>query len=316
MTTGSTNTVFDDTSDAAFRTWGNELMTMLITTLGLTQTADAGQLAFPMTATTRPSINTAAGYYILRFNDTLQATQPIFIKVELGSGGSTSTPALWITVGTGSSAGTISGASARVSCGTTAAPQSTVTNYTSRACYNATQGVLWIDWKQGSCTNNESGFSFIICRSVDNTGAPNANAIGFQGASAIANTIQASSGLPWQWYNAATTAWLGPAVSGGQLWTNWGVLAFAGANAANSTLVGTAGQVYPCFQFAPTASVPGIGVSNVYALCQLSEISLGSTVTLTILGSTSLTYICGQGASSAPFVGGAATVIGMLRIWQ
>ncbi len=321
MTTGSTNTVLDHSSDAAFRTWGNELMTMLITTLGLTQTTDTGQLAFPMTATTRPATNTAAGYYILKFNDVLQSTLGIFIKVELGTGTVTGGPALWITVGTGSNgSGTLTGLSTRLSCCLGSAPLSTVTNYTSRACYNATQGVLWIDWKQSGTVANESTFSFMICRSVDNTGAPTANAIGFQGAGTAAGTISSNSGLAWTWFNAATTTWLGPATSGGQLWLQWVFAPYSGLSAGFATLVGTAGQVYPCFQYAPTASAPALGVTNALAMGLFSEISLGSTVSLTILGSTALTYIAGQGASNTFGVtagsGYSNSVYGILRIWQ
>jgi hypothetical protein len=319
MTTGSTNTVIDHTSDAGFRTWGNELMTMLITTLGLTQTADTGQLAFPMTATTRPGTSTAAGYYILRFNDTLQSTTPIFIKIELGTGGSANIPTIWITVGTGSNgSGTLSGASTRIYCGDSAAPGSTVTNYTSRACYNATQGVLWIDWKQGAPATNNCMLCFVIMRSVDNTGAPTSTAVGFQGQSTNAAT-SATSGTPFQWYQASNTTWFGPGAGSGNTWTAWTFCPYQTAAGGGSTLAGTAGQVFPAFQWAPTASVPALGVANALATCLQAEISVGSTVSLTILGSTTLTYICGMATSSSIALGAYAintTGMGYLRIWQ
>lgn len=318
MATVSLNTVIDHTSDAGFRAWANELMTALITTLGLTQTADTGQLAFPMTVTTRPGTNTAAGYYILRFNDTLQSTTPIFIKVELGTFASATIPGLWLTVGTGSDgAGNLTGAGTRVACGLATAPSSTVTNWQSRACYNATQGVLWIDWKQGAAVANEGTLGFMVFRSVDNTGAPTANAIGFQGQSTTA-TAGNNSSSPFQWYNAATTTWLGPVAASGLDFTYWCFAPFNPANqSGGSTLVGTAGQVFPCFQYAPTASVPPHGVTNVHALCYTTEIAIGATVTLVILGSTSLTYIAGMVCSTG--IGGVAYSIShfnVLRVWQ
>jgi hypothetical protein len=317
MTTASTNTVIDHTSDAGFRTWGNELMTMLITTLGLTQTADTGQLAFPMTATTRPGTNTAAGYYILRFNDTLQATTPIYIKIELGTAASAAVPNIWLTVGTGSNgSGTISGASTRVACGYSSGPLSTVTNYTSRACYNATQGTLWINWKQTASIASACMFDFHVCRSVDNTGAPTSTAIGFQGQSTTA-TAGSNNGGPWQWYNASSTAWLGPANTGGQVWNNWAYVPYSAAGTIFSTIVGTAGQVFPVFQYAPTASAPAHGVTNQQALCYNAEIGIGSTVSLTILGSTTLTYIgiipCASSIASNAY---SSTVVNILRVWQ
>ncbi len=318
MTTASTNTTFDHTTDAGFRAWVNELMTTLITTLGLTQTADTGQLPFPLTSTVRPGTTTAAGYYILRFNDTLQSTTPIFIKVEPGTGSSATQPALWVTVGTGSNgSGTLTGLSARSGCCTITSALSTVTNYTSRACYNATQGVLWIDWKQNGTVANECFASFMICRSVDNTGAPTAAAIGFQGAGAAANTLSGNSGLPFQWYNAATAAWISlTSPPSGWVGTGWVSIPWA-TNTTFPTVVGTAGQVFPCWQYAPTASAPGAGVMNAMALCNQTEIAIGATVTLTILGSTSLTYISGMGASSSyGAISASIIVYGILRIWQ
>jgi hypothetical protein len=77
---------------------------------GLIQTADTGQTANGSFAAVG-AINTAAGYQIWRFNDALQATRPVFIKFEIGSGGNNSAcPGTWITVGTGSDgAGNITG---------------------------------------------------------------------------------------------------------------------------------------------------------------------------------------------------------------
>jgi hypothetical protein len=319
MTTGSTNTVVDNTSDAGFRTWGNELMTMLITTLGLTQTADTGQLAFPMTATTRPAVSTAAGYYILRFNDTLQSTTPIYIKIELGSGATQTIPVIWVTVGTGSNgSGTLSGASTRIYCGNNGTPSSTVTNYVSRACYNATQGVLWIDWKQGAPAANTCSLAFVIMRSVDNTGAPTSTAVGFQGQSTNASAASGSS-TPFQWYQASNTTWFGPGAGSGLTWTAWTFCPYQTAAGGGSTIAGTAGQVFPAFQWAPTASVPALGVTNALATCLQAEIAIGSTVSLTILGSTTLTYICGMATSTnigLNAYGISTTGMGYLRVWQ
>jgi hypothetical protein len=96
-------------TDAGFRTWAQKIHDAL-TAIGLTQTADTGQIN--LSTVTRPGSNdTAGGYEIWRFNDTLQATYPIFIKIEYGMNTVASNqPSLWITVGTGSNgSGTISG---------------------------------------------------------------------------------------------------------------------------------------------------------------------------------------------------------------
>lgn len=76
---------------------------------GLTATADTGQIntasaAFP------GSNNTYAGYQIRTFTDSLQATAPVYFKIEYGRGGGANMFALQMTWGTGSNgSGTITG---------------------------------------------------------------------------------------------------------------------------------------------------------------------------------------------------------------
>jgi hypothetical protein len=93
-------------TDADFRSWGTKVAAGIVAA-GLVQTADTGQINWATVL--KPTLaNTVAGYEIYRFNDTLQATAPIFIKVEYGSGGGATTPALWVTVGTSTNgAGTV-----------------------------------------------------------------------------------------------------------------------------------------------------------------------------------------------------------------
>jgi hypothetical protein len=96
-------------SDAAFRAWGQAISTALAA-LGLVQTADTGQINW--STVTKPTVTaTAQGYEVWRFNDALQATAPIYVKIEYGSATSSFTaPGVWVTVGTGSNgAGTITG---------------------------------------------------------------------------------------------------------------------------------------------------------------------------------------------------------------
>lgn len=96
------------TSDAEFRAWGKGISDAL-TAIGIPKTADTGQVDW--TAVTKPAaINTAQGYEIRRFDDALQATAPIFFKLEFGSGSATTNPAIWLTIGTATDgAGTLTG---------------------------------------------------------------------------------------------------------------------------------------------------------------------------------------------------------------
>jgi hypothetical protein len=97
------------TTDAAFRTWG-QAIDAAITALGLVNTGDTGQV--DLTTMNKPAGSAAyAGYKVYRFADALQATKPVFIKVEYGtSDWAASRGGLRITVGSGTNgAGTITG---------------------------------------------------------------------------------------------------------------------------------------------------------------------------------------------------------------
>lgn len=67
-------------TDALLRDWGSKL-SAAIQSVGLVKTGDTGQINWS-TVTTGAGIR---GYEIFRFNDTLQASAPIFIKIEYGN---------------------------------------------------------------------------------------------------------------------------------------------------------------------------------------------------------------------------------------
>ena len=95
-------------TDAQFRAWGKAISDSL-QAVGIVKTADSGQINWA-TVAAPTAANTQMGYEIYRFNDTLQSTAPVFIKLDFGSGSSSTRPALWISVGTGSNgSGTITG---------------------------------------------------------------------------------------------------------------------------------------------------------------------------------------------------------------
>jgi hypothetical protein len=102
------STAPDMTSDATFRTWGSAISAAMAS-IGWVQASDTGQINW--TTVVKPAaINTAAGYEIWRMNDTLQATKPVFLKIEYGCSSAVSVPVMWITVGTGTNGtGTLTG---------------------------------------------------------------------------------------------------------------------------------------------------------------------------------------------------------------
>lgn len=95
------------TTDAGFRAWGSALPAGLASA-GLVQTADTGQIDWA--TVTRAAANNSAGYEIWRMDDAMQATKPVFFKLEYGSGSTSSVPCMWLTVGGGSNgSGAITG---------------------------------------------------------------------------------------------------------------------------------------------------------------------------------------------------------------
>lgn len=97
MTAITANAATNMANDAGFRAWGQVWSTNLAA-LGWVKTADTGQIDWG--TVTKPTVaNTVAGFEIWRMNDTLQASAPIFLKIEYGTGTSATTSSLWITVG-------------------------------------------------------------------------------------------------------------------------------------------------------------------------------------------------------------------------
>lgn len=122
MATDARSITFDSTSDAGFRVWGLAINQML-SGCGLVQTADTGQLNWATATRSALVAGTTGeyvhGYEIWRFNDALQPSKPVFIKIEYGNiqvynspTGVTihGSPVLFVTVGTGTNgAGTLTG---------------------------------------------------------------------------------------------------------------------------------------------------------------------------------------------------------------
>lgn len=83
-----------------WRAWVSFIDSML-TTGGWVNTTDTGQLTIS-TSTPAAGTNTKVGYRVYHMGDTLQATAPVFMRVDYGSGSAINTPSFWITLGTGS----------------------------------------------------------------------------------------------------------------------------------------------------------------------------------------------------------------------
>lgn len=94
---------------ALFRAW-SQFVRDGFTAGGWVQTADTGQIDFS-TVSAPAGANEKTGYVILRMDDSLQATHPIYVRLDFGSGSAAANVSIWITVGSGSNgSGTITGA--------------------------------------------------------------------------------------------------------------------------------------------------------------------------------------------------------------
>ncbi len=298
MTTQSWSSRVRHDDNATFQEWASELYTKIVAS-GLVQTADTGQLAAPVVAA-RPSTNTSAGFWIFRFNDAMQSTAPIFLRVEVGTGSGATNPRINITVGTGTNgAGTVTGTALTTSRTThQGSSQATDTARQSIMCH--TEGFFGYNWKIGSA-GNEAGFW--LARTVDATGTPTATGAIVAWSGTATTSLTATQALRFAAtaaaYTAQTTA------------TNTAL----GLNpqTPSSGAVGSDIQAYVGYTITPQVA-PLLGVCGVID----SEVSTASTFSATLVGTTPHTYIACS-PNVGPFGPVASTNTGGLKfamLWE
>ena len=306
MTTASVSGPCSQTTNATFEAWVSEVVTALFTTIGVTQTADTGQIN-PTTVAFPSAANTSQGYVIGRFNDTLQATLPVFFKLEFGSGSGAANPQMWITIGTGSNgSGTITGTvgtRAAVCNGTTAG---SVTSFTSRYCYNATYGFLGVCFKIGMTAANCSLGGFYIGRSNNSSGATTGDGVWLLTNSNTATG--ASSNVGFLQSISFDTSTVYPASLANA--TGWSFF----PNITTTTYSSDC-SVLPCI-----ATFPYLQFTMQLAVALNAEVPVGNTYSLAMIGSTALTYLSigwGWGSTSS-FFGAALNTTGLTlcMLWQ
>lgn len=295
MTTQSWSTVVQHSSDATFRTWGAEYAAKLAL-IGMVQTADTGQINWA--TVTRPGTNTAGGYEIWRFNDSLAGSAPIYLKIEYGTAGNAAVPTIWVTVGTGSNgSGTITGtATARNQAGyASTSTYDSVSAWPSYFCH--TEGFLGCVWKEGSHSSNNPA-SFAVCRYSDADGTPNGNGFVVYWGSTTSTTQPRTQSIRTQATAVAFTADTG------------GFFSLIVSGIGNTVTASGDIQVFAHWTIT-------LEVSQLHALCTYvaSEISTGSTFSVTMKGATAKTFIATGHNLGTGGVGSAGTHrIGML--WE
>jgi hypothetical protein len=287
MTTNTYSTVIAHTTDAEFRAWGSALAASM-QACGLVQTADTGQINW--TTVTRPAINVAAGYEIYRFNDALQATAPIFMKIEYGTSSTATFPNIWLTVGTGSNgSGTLTGqSSTRNTVARALASSSTVTAFPTYVCVK--NGSLAVILKAGSSSSLPDALAvFAVCRTTDDTGAETGDGY---------TVFRRQSG------NGVAGAVVAQAVSVSNATTFAESPYYAMVHhGVSSSLVGADKQVYKCYTVQPR-------VRPVLQACVVlsTEYPAATSFTATLVGATARTYLSGGTATG---YAGSNTVVGI-----
>ena len=298
----------DHTTTAGFRVWGSEFHAQLVA-VGLTLTSDTGQINW--TTITIPAINTSAGYEIWRFNDTLQATTPVFLKIEFGTAGVATQPAVWITVGNGSNgSGTLTGlTSSRSACTYAATSQSTTTNYFSRFVYNPTLGFFGFAWKIGLIAAYNGPYSAgFVFRSCDTTGAPTSTTVQLLTQTNLATVVGSTYGV-MQCLNYTTSLIYPPTLPLQGQWWSTHIFGYT------STFGGASGYIMvdPVFYLTPT-----LGITQCLGRALATEIPVNVVAPATLVGSTPHNYVQ-IGSPFGAYTGQGSlptNVTGLLMLWE
>lgn len=132
-------------NDTNFRAWGSGIAGGIVAA-GLVKTADTGQVDW-VTVLRATATLQKQGYEIYRFDDALQATRPVFIRIDYGSGSNVSNPMMWLTVGTATDgAGTIT---AHTSFPNSLTAVRTLHYNTSTAYFSSTSQPVYVDSDDG-----------------------------------------------------------------------------------------------------------------------------------------------------------------------
>ena len=291
-------------TDASFRAWGSAIASAIVAA-GLVKTSDTGQINWSTVLKPSGAAN-FPGFEIYRFNDSLQSTYPVFIKVQYGSS-TASNPGMRIGTGTiTDGAGTLSGF-------TTAARDIFNTGASVAAWGSTTPANFWVN-SDGSAlmmggyfniVNLTSGGLFITERMRNWNGTPNG-----EGLYTIWQNGQSTSGSP---INPSRQNNLF-ANSGGYTQPTPTAVAYNlvpmarssvsdGVTPSNTAIVGTKAYTYPVFtgwtpqMQGPSKYVIGAFQTDFPVNTQISVNVYGATAQFNMLGSVATEHSTLSGAS-------------------
>lgn len=166
-------------SDESFRAWGSALSAQIGAMLTRVVQSDDVNWA---TAVKPASGNTFTSFEVFRFNDPLQSTHPIFVKIGYGASAAASIPGIQLTVGkSADGAGNIGGT--LISAVSTIALQGELA--VTQNCY-ISSGASWFALSLAPAVSYMGGM-LVIERAVSSGGAPIGDAliVGWQGAASV-----------------------------------------------------------------------------------------------------------------------------------
>lgn len=181
-----------------------------LTAAGWVQTTDTGQLVVGSIAAGFTVLNTKSGYQIWRMADAMQATKPVYVRFDFGTSQIVNCPGMWITIGSGSNGtGTITniifnggGAANATVRGAGASNTTSPVNSYAAGDTGAIRAMLF---------NASSPWIFSLTRTVDSTGAYNADGVclSFSRSEGSTGAISSHIAVPHPGGGAAPTQELG-----------------------------------------------------------------------------------------------------------
>jgi len=288
----------ENTSDATFRAWGLDISTRMAVA-GMVQAADTGQINWATVV--RPAASAYGGYEIWRFDDALQASAPVFIKIEYGCSNNQATPAIRVTVssgtnGAGTPTGLVSAAIVNYASGILVA-NANITNFPSRVVH--TPGFFALVFKIGAGVSGLTLFSILVERTTNNVGIPTPDGVVFIGCG---NGNQATASAPASIINYVTST-VNNAVTGLDI----GFM----PSQITSSVIGAGPQMFHHWLCMPQM-LPLVG-SGAYIL---SEEAVLSEHDLVMVGTTPRHYLCVGNAFRKTAYNGSAAVLGTAILWE
>ena len=225
MATSVQSSTWTNADDASFRAWGSAISAGLAA-VGLVKVAVTGAVDWgTVVRGTSVASGTPWGFEVWRFDDALQATHPVFIKVEYGGSNSTSAPqavpALWVTVSRGVDAAgnSVNILAPRRACQSNIASSSPSASLTSiEPIFVSSDGSsICVAPRTGAVAAGVHAPAFIVDRSRDNTGTPtSAGGVILTEGAGQPTTASSSTASPAQMHawTYAGDSWMGdvPAV--------------------------------------------------------------------------------------------------------